>query len=367
MSKDKKGTLIKSQRTSLTLIFSIFIFAILLAAIVLSAAVVFLVERIVGSTATLDTWLVLVLMVASSIVIGYSLVFILSRFPLKPINQMINGMNSLATGDFKVRLKFGGGWYRNSTFAEIEESFNQMARELENTEMLRADFINNFSHEFKTPIVSIAGFAKLLRRANLTDEQREQYLSVIEEESRRLASMATNILKLTKIENQTILGETATFNLSEQIRSSVLVLEPKWSAKEIELELNFEEYNVTAGEELLKEVWINLIDNAIKFSPQGGRVSVSVLDKGTCFLVSVKNEGEPIPEEKRDRIFSKFYQADESHSGEGNGVGLAMVKRVVELHHGSVKVYCNEGIVDFTVKLPKVHKRAIKTKKDAAV
>lgn len=362
MSENKKGTLIKKQRAPLTLLFSAFVFTILLIAIILSAAVVFLIEAFVNSQATLDTWLVLLLMAGSSLVIGYGMVFLLSRYPLKPINMIINGMNSLAEGDFKTRLEFRGWLYNNSVFKEIEDSFNRMATELENTEMLRSDFINNFSHEFKTPIVSIAGFAKLLRRANLDEADRTQYLEVIEEESFRLASMATNILNLTKIENQTILGSTSRFNLSEQIRSSVLVLESKWSAKSIDFELDFGEYFINANEELLKEVWINLIDNAIKFSPKGGKVSVVIRDKGTHFAVGVKNDGEPIPEDKREKIFGKFYQADESHSGVGNGVGLAIVKSVVQLHRGDVEVICDGGTVEFEVSIPKTQSRGRKKK-----
>lgn len=151
-----------------------------------------------------------------------------------------------------------------------------MAEELENTQMLRSDFINNFSHEFKTPIVSIAGFAKLLRRGNLTDAQKEEYLAIIEEESLRLAAMATNVMNLTKVENQTILTDLTTFNLSEQIRACVLLLEEKWSRKELDLDLEFPEYTIRANEELLKQVWINLLDNAIKYSPNYGEIGVRI-------------------------------------------------------------------------------------------
>lgn len=341
------------QRTSLTLIFSAFVFMILFIAIIISAGVVYLIEVLAGQSATIDTWLVLVLMVGISAVMGYSFSLILSRFPLTPINDLINGMNRLAHGDFQARLEFGGILKNNSTFNEISDSFNQMAEELGNTELLRSDFVNNFSHEFKTPIVSIAGFAKLLRREDLSPEERESYLAVIEEESRRLATLATNILNLSKIEKQSVLGDKSRFNLSEQIRTTVLLLEDKWARRGIVPVLDFDEVEIEASEELLKEVWVNLLDNAIKYSPDGCEIEVNISDTGESVSVSVTNIGEPIPDEAKEKIFVKFYQLDESHSGEGNGVGLAVVKRVLELHSGAIEVVSDGGKNTFTVTLPR--------------
>jgi signal transduction histidine kinase len=217
--------------------------------------------------------------------------------------------------------------------------------------VLRGDFVNNFSHEFKTPIVSIAGFAKLLKRGNLTEEQKAEYLDIIEEESLRLAQMASNILDMTKIENQTILTDVSTYNLSEQIRSCVLLLEKSWSGKNLELVLEFDEYMVYACEELLKQVWINLLDNAIKYSPEYGMVVVKIREEGELYHVSIANSGIEIPMDKRQKIFEKFYQADESHSSAGNGIGLSIVKSVVDLHGGQVWVECKNGITTFHVLL----------------
>ncbi len=349
---------IRNTRMSLTLLFSFFVFVILLSAIIISAGIVFLIEFIMGGETMLDTWLVLVLMMVASALIGYVLVFLLSKFPLSPINRLINGLNRLAAGDFKARLSFKGVFYNNSTFDEISESFNRLATELESTEMLRGDFVNNFSHEFKTPIVSIAGFARLLLREDLGEDERQQYLEVIEHESRRLATMATSVLNLTKLENQNILSNIREFNLSEEIRSAILVLEPKWSAKGIVLDMDLDEHIIEGDEELLEEVWINLIDNAVKFSPDGGRVEISVADQGDSLEIRVSNEGEEIPEEKRTRLFAKFYQADEAHATQGSGIGLAIVSRVLELHHAKVTVLCDYGRIIFVVTLPKVQKIA---------
>ena len=276
-----------------------------------------------------------------------------SKFPLKPVRDLIDGMDRLASGDFKTRIHVGKIMRRYPAYVEVSESFNKMAQELESTEMLRSDFINNFSHEFKTPIVSIAGFAKLLKRGNLSEREQKQYLDAIEEESMRLSVMATNVLSLTKVENQTILTDVTAYNLSEQIRSCMLLLESKWSRKDIELELDFGEYTIRANEELMKQVWINLLDNAVKFTPDGHTIQVQITERNEMLRVEVRNTGSTISQESQKKIFHKFYQADESHSAQGNGIGLAIVKRIVELHRGRVSVSSENDVTAFIVELQK--------------
>ena len=252
-----------------------------------------------------------------------------------------------------TRLSFSRPLAKYPVAKELSDSFNKMAAELESTEMLRSDFINNFSHEFKTPIVSIAGFAKLLKKGRLSEEEELEYLDIIEDESLRLSAMATNVLNLTKVENQTILTGVSRYNLSEQLRNCVLLLENKWSKKNLELNVDFEEHQICANEELLKQVWVNLLDNAIKFTPDDGLIEVAIGEDGNSNAVSVINSGSEIPEENRERIFQKFYQADESHATEGNGIGLAIVQKVVQLHQGKVEVESGKGRTSFTVILPK--------------
>ena len=287
------------------------------------------------------------------VIVGSLIALLTSKMPLKPLNRVMEKMKELKEGDFKARLHFGFPINKHPTIAALSDSFNTMASELENTEVLRSDFINNFSHEFKTPIVSITGFAKLLKKGNLTEEQKQEYLDVIEEESLRLSAMATNVLDLTKVENQTILTNVSRFNLSEQIRSCVLLLEKQWSKKEIDLSLEFDEFEIVANEELLKQVWINLLDNAIKYSPEYGSVMIKIVDAGATYKISIFNSGDEIPLDKQSKIFDKFYQADESHSSKGNGIGLAIVKRVTELHEGYVSVESKNEITTFTVEIPK--------------
>ncbi len=359
MKKTKLTKTERNNRFSLTLTFVIVIFVILAVSIAVASATAHLFSQLgwmglggKNEEISFDLTPTLVYLSITSVVIGIGITFLAIKYPLKPLNRMINQINRLASGDFKARLKFGRPLSAHPTFKEISESFNKMAEELEGTEMLRSDFVNNFSHEFKTPIVSIAGFAKLLRRGNLTKEQKEEYLAIIEEESLRLASMANNVLSLTKVENQTILTEVKSYNLSEQIRSCLLLLENKWTKKNTEFSLVFEEVNVSADEELLKQVWINLLDNAIKFSPEYSTVDISIKENDGFISVSITNRGSTISPEHIDKIFGKFYQADESHGSEGNGVGLAVVKRIVELHNGEVSCASKDDSTTFTVKIP---------------
>ena len=346
----------RTSRFSLTIILSIFVFGIITSAIGLTILGLWILQNagvLYDMHGDLEFGTIVLFMTLISLIIGGVLAFFCSRIPLRPLNELINKMNRLASGDFKTRLKFGDTISQNKVAKEITTSFNTMAEELENTEILRSDFINNFSHEFKTPIVSITGFANLIECGNLTDEQRVQYARAIREESMRLSSMASNVLNLTKVENQTILTDITLFNLSEQIRSAVLLLEEKWSSKNIDLQIDFNEYMIEANEEFLKQIWINLIDNAIKFAPRCGTVSLAIRDEGDKYCVAVGNTGSEIPFDKQEKIFAKFYQADESHATHGNGIGLAIVKRIVELHNGDVSVQSEDSVTTFTVQLPK--------------
>jgi len=345
----------RREKLKLTFMSAAVIFCVLLVSIGLAALIAYILSKIGVLYAVVDmadTTVILLLMTVISLIIGSIATIIGGRVLISPVNRMVKQINRLASGDFKARLAFRKPLKAHSTFAEVTDCFNKMAEQLENTEMLRSDFVNNFSHEFKTPIVSIAGFAKLLRKGNLSAAQQAEYLEIIEEESLRLAAMATNVLNLTKVENQTILTDVYRYNLSEQLRSCVLLLEEKWSRKGIVPELEFDEYEICANEELLKQVWINLLDNAIKFSPAAGELVIRVEKAEDNLCVQVVNFGSDIPKDRQEKIFNKFYQSDESHASKGNGVGLAIVKRIVELHKGTVGVTSENGVTTFTVELP---------------
>ena len=347
----------RRERRALTLLFAGFVFATLLVVVLISGAVLLLLVRSgILSTQDYDPrsgYLLIGLMVLFSTLMGAVLTFFSGNLITRPVNTIISGMNRLASGDYKTRIHFPSFLARQPVIAELTDSFNTMAAELEGTELLRSDFINNFSHEFKTPIVSIAGFAKLLRYGDLSAQERDEYLAIIEDESMRLSDMATNVLNMTKIENQTILTGVTRFNLSEQLRNCVLLLERKWTEKSLELDLEFEEFLIDGNEDLLRQVWMNLLGNAVKFTPTGGTVRLSVQHSGDTLSVSVSNTGSSIPPDKLETIFRKFYQADESHASEGNGIGLAIVRSVVRLHGGSVYAESRDDYTTFTVRLPK--------------
>ena len=269
---------------------------------------------------------------------------------LKPMNDLINAMGKVSRGDFSVRVD---GEDIPGAMGEVVQSFNGMASELGGIEMFRKDFINNFSHEFKTPIVSIRGFAKQLERDDLTEEQRREYAHIIVAESERLANMSSNILLLTKLENQQIITNKTEYRLDEQLRSCILLLEKQWSAKEIDLSLNLDEITYTGDEEMMSHVWVNLINNGIKFSPVGGVLELSCRKREKQLEVVVRDHGEGMSPETEKRIFEKFYQGDSAHATEGNGLGLSLVKSIVDLCGGKIEVESTLGAgTAFTVLLP---------------
>ena len=346
----------KHSRIALTLLFAGLTFAILLLfiALVAIAVIIFVKTDIISivSEVEINKALAIFLLILFSLVIGAGLSFLLSRILTGTINKVINTMNQLASGNYKARLETGSILNRHPTIVEITESFNKMATALDHTEIIHLDFINNFSHEFKTPIVSIAGFAKLLKHKDLTAEQQKEYIDIIEEESLRLANMATGVLELTKVESQTSSGTTKTYNLSEQIRSCVLLLEKQWAEKGLEPELIFDEYDITANEDMLRQVWLNLIDNAIKYSDDFGIFRITVSKNDENLAVRIMNSGTEISSEDLPFIFNKFYQADKSHASAGNGIGLALAKRIVSLHGGEITAESEKGKTVFTVILP---------------
>ncbi|MDY3781006.1 MAG: HAMP domain-containing sensor histidine kinase [Candidatus Faecousia sp.] len=346
----------RQGRMTLTLILSGCVFLVILVTVLLIGIALVIADQ----TGLLGRWMehasllrFFLIIAAMSLVCGTLIALFLGSVPLRSMNKMTEGLHRLASGDYKAHIEPKGLLCMIAPVRDMVESFNATAAEMEGTEMLRSDFINNFSHEFKTPIVSIAGFAGLLKQGNLSREEQLEYLDIIESESRRLAQMATNVLNMTKVENQTILTDVTIFNLSEQLRTCVLLLERKWETKNLEMNLELEEHMISGNQELLKHVWVNLLDNAIKFSPKGQTVEISAAEEEGRIAVSICNTGSFIPKEQQEAIFRKFYQADRSHNTEGNGIGLAVVKRVVELHGGTVAVESNPSFTKFTVTLPK--------------
>lgn len=346
---------------NLTMLLVLNLFFIIAMVLLLSATLVGLGAHLgwLDWTRLLRPSTVSIVIYALSILIGVSVVVMIQKVILNPVRSMVAAMQRLAGGDFSVRMTCRG-WMRPLELREFTEAFNRAAEELGGTELLRKDFINNFSHEFKTPITSLGGFADLLLEdEEMPAKERREYLSIISSESKRLAALANSVLALSRVEAQTILTDVAPFPLAEQLRQSALMVEQKWqSKKNIALAVDIPEGDecvYTGSETLLKEVWVNLLDNAIKFSPDGGTVTLTMQHTPEAVTVTVTDQGPGMDAATRARIFDQFYQGDTSHKTEGNGLGLAMVKKIVALHKGAVTVQSEPGRGSaFTVQLPAV-------------
>ena len=255
-------------------------------------------------------------------------------------------------GDFTVRITPVNKLTGDEYFNEIIDCFNKMTEELQSVETLRTDFIANVSHEMKTPLAVMQNYGTLLQAAELSDEKRIEYGKGVADGSRRMAEMMTNILKLNRLENQQIYPQVTEFDLGEQLCECLLQFENVWEKNEITLDTNIaEDIKVKADEELLCLVWNNLFSNAFKFTEAGGTVSVSLTAVESCIVVKVKDTGCGMTAEVGGHIFEKFYQGDTSHSAQGNGLGLALVKRVVDIMQGEISVESAVGVgTTFTVK-----------------
>lgn len=288
----------------------------------------------------------------STVVVIVGTVF-LSRLFSDPVKKLCAAMQKVADGDYSVRVQ------TRFTAREIQEmfaGFNMMAQELENTEILQTDFVSNVSHEIKTPINAIEGYAMLLQGSDQLSDQQQEYTDKILFNTKRLSSLVGNILLLSKIENQEIPTHPVKFRLDEQIRQSVVALEPLWEKKETEFDVELQDIEYLGSEGLFCHVWNNLIGNAIKFGPQRSFVRLRLFEEKENICFTVEDNGIGLSEEALKHIFDKFYQADSSHKQEGNGLGLALVKRIVSMHDGTVSAEnIKEGGCRFTVTLPKRH------------
>ena len=274
----------------------------------------------------------------------------------RPVKQISDAAEKIIQGDFSVRIKLQSRFGTDETFNRVIECFNKMAEELGSVETLRTDFIANVSHEMKTPLSVIQNYGTLLRAPDLTDEKRIEYARGVTDTSRRMADMMTNILKLNRLENQQIYPKVTKFNLGEQLCECLLQYENVWEKAGVEIQTDIcENVKVNADAELLSLVWNNLFSNAFKFTEPGGTVSVSLHKAEHHAIVKVKDTGCGMTAEVGTHIFEKFYQGDPSRSMHGNGLGLALVKKVVDIMQGEITV---ESTVDvgttFTVKIGRV-------------
>lgn len=258
--------------------------------------------------------------------------------------RIADAAKKLVAGDFDVRIEPVSRLSTDDNFVDIIDCFNAMAAELSGVETLRTDFIANVSHEMKTPLAVISNYGTLLQSKDLTDEKRIEYAKGVTDGSRRLADMMTNILKLNRLEKQQIYPAAEEYDLGEQLCECLLAYESVWEKKDIEIDTDIEDdVKVNTDKELLSLVWNNLLSNAFKFTPDGGRVSVVLKADDREVTVKVSDTGCGMSKEVGEHIFEKFYQADTSHATQGNGLGLALVKRVVDILHGQISVQSRLG------------------------
>jgi signal transduction histidine kinase len=298
-------------------------------------------------------YLVLSLLAISliSLVVGVAVSVYFSRRTLRPIRAVMKGLHAVANGDFSVQLE-----PNNKSVGDVQElarDFNKMVRALDANDAMQRDFMGSFSHELRTPLTSISGFAKLLRDKDFSEEERREYLAVIIAESERLTALSVNMLNLSKFEALEIVTDKRRFWLDEQIRLIVMLLEPKWSAKALHVSVDLDAVVFDGNEEFTRHIWTNLLDNAIKFSDQGGDITVKLTGRDGKITFSVQDTGPGMDAQTQAHVFDKFYQGDASRAGMGYGLGLALVKRAAELCGGSVSLRSTpkQGSV-FSVTLP---------------
>lgn len=286
----------------------------------------------------------------SSILISLVIALILWFKVLVPLGNISQAAKKVAKGDFTIQVDAGKSL---GELRELTDNFNRMVQELGSIEAFRNDFVTNISHEFKTPLAAIEGYVTLLQEPSLSEEERSEYIRIIMDSTKQLSSMAGNILMISRLEKQEIVTGKTQFKLDEQIRQSLLILEPLWEKKHLELDINLPPVRYFGNADLLMQVWLNLFQNAIKFTPAGGNIAVFLEVLPGCVRIKISDTGIGMDNDIMRRIFEKFYSANRELGRSGNGLGLSITKRIVELSGGTISV---ESRVDegscFTVILP---------------
>lgn len=292
----------------------------------------------------------IVILALGSILLGVVITIYVGKLIVRPIQNISNAFNELSKGNFDVKVP------EDEKIMEIREmakQFNAMTYDLSHIETLRSDFVSNVSHEFKTPIASIEGYATLLQDHRLSPEKHDHYVKIIIENSRRLSSLSSNVLMLSRLENQEVVPNKIEYRLDEQLRKVILMLEGKWEPKKIEFDMELPHKLYYGSERLLEQAWSNIIDNAIKHSPENSTIHVFMNTTDDAVEVIIADHGDGMTEDVQKHIFEKFYQGDPSRKSEGNGLGLPLVKRIIELCKGTITVKSvpGEGSA-FMVQLP---------------
>lgn len=339
-----------NKRTLKTAVFfSVLVFLILMVAMLLNVFLTIILFRS-GILESQPREITLIVFAVVSVIVGMIFSRFAARRPIGTIVEISDATKEIAKGNFNVRLNED---IRVTEIQTMAHNFNLMTRELSATEMLRNDFIENVSHEFKTPLAAIEGYVTLLQRKGLSEEKRKEYTERILFNTKRLSALTGNILLLSRLENQEIEIKKENYSLDEQLREIILMYEPQWSGKNLDLDIDLDPAVCCGNKDLLAQVWQNLIGNAVKFVADNGRIRVLLRQKENAIEVSVVDNGSGMTAEVMNRIYEKFYQGDTSRSSSGNGLGLTLAKRIVDLHDGTIHVSSKVGSgTTFTVTLP---------------
>ena len=346
--KQKTKEQLSPMRKKISAMLTLQTFFVVLIVVVVAGAIALMYHVAITDMLTIGVLSMLV-----PIVVLVTLVnFLFTRYIYRYLDKISDAMQKVADGDYTVRLDAE----KDQPFRELYRNFNTMAEELGGVEMLKNDFINGYAHELRTPITSINGFAEMLLNddGTLSREEKRSYLEIIASESRRLADLAGNSLLMSRLDTQKIIPDKKPFSLDEQLRRCSILLSGQWTEKELDMTMDLDEAVYVGDYDLMQHLWINLLTNAVKYTPKGGSITVTLKNEEKFIAVSVADTGKGIPPEDRERIFDKYYQTDKSHSKRGLGLGLAICKRIVQLCNGSLTVESEVGVGStFTVKLPK--------------
>lgn len=346
--KQKTKEQLSPMRKKISAMLTLQTFFVVLIVVVVAGAIALMYHVAITDMLTIGVLSMLV-----PIVVLVTLVnFLSTRYIYRYLDKISDAMQKVADGDYTVRLDAE----KDQPFRELYRNFNTMAEELGGMEMLKNDFINGYAHELRTPITSINGFAEMLLNddGTLSREEKRSYLEIIASESRRLADLAGNSLLMSKLDSQKIIPDKKPFSLDEQLRRCSILLSGQWTEKELDMTMDLDEAVYVGDYDLMQHLWINLLTNAVKYTPKGGSITVTLKNEEKFIAVSVADTGKGIPPEDRERIFDKYYQTDKSHSKRGLGLGLAICKRIVQLCNGTLEVESEVGEGStFTVRLPK--------------
>lgn len=339
-----------NKRTLKTaVVFSVLVFLILMVTMLLNVLLTIILFR----TSALESQpreITLVVFAIVSVIVGMIFSRFAARRPISTIVEISDATKEIAKGNFNVKLNED---IRVTEIQTMAHNFNLMTRELASTEILRNDFIENVSHEFKTPLAAIDGYVTLLQKKDLTEEKRQEYTERILFNTKRLSALTGNILLLSRLENQEIAIKKENFSLDEQLRETVLIYETQWNSRNIELDVDLDTVDYTGNRELLAQVWQNLFGNAMKFVSDNGRIRLLLRQKETSVEFSIADNGIGMNKEIAERVYEKFYQGDASRASSGNGLGLTLAKRIIDLHRGTISVSSKPGKgTTFTVSLP---------------